>query len=238
MKLCLSSIVVLCLGTCIASCTPSYGPALGGTRSATQDVYLYGPHEGTAVSLASDDDGSPARVTSEDGDDLTLEASSSVSKKPAGVTVEVEQEEAAEASRGKAIAGVYRGTDWVTIDLPGFPENEQVDEKARVTLRKVNDAGVYDFTVLDTNTGAELCSVEATLTGELLAFEPGQTCFEGILGIPMEATLYEGEGRVANGRLKVTLGVEMTVSGTQAEVSGDLSYRFEGKFDAPIDDSK
>lgn len=239
MKLCLSSIVVLCLGTCIASCTPSYGPALGNTRSVTHDVYLYGPHEASSVAHGTAEEASPREVTSDDGADASIEVASNVSQKPVVVKVSAERggDETATPVT-KAIAGIYRGTDWVTIDLPGFPENEQVDEKARVTLRKVNDAGLHEFTVLDTNSGAELCRVEAKLTGELLGFEPGQTCFEGILGIPMETTLYEGEGRIANGTLKVTLGVEMTVSGTEAEISGDLSYRFEGKLDAPIADSE
>lgn len=238
MKLCLSPIVVLCLGTCIASCTRSYGPALGNTRSATHDVYLYGPHEATSAAHSSGPDGSPAQATSDDGDDLPVEAATVTHKQ---VVVKSDAEPSPEQEspqKSRSIAGIYRGTDWVTIDLPGFPENEQVDPKARVTLRKVNDAGLYDFTVLDTNSGAELCSVEATLTGELLAFEPGQSCFDGILGIPMDTTLYEGEGRVVNGTLEVTLGVEMTVSGTETEISGDLSYRFEGKLDGPLDDSK
>ncbi len=75
-----------------------------------------------------------------------------------------------------------------------------------------------------------MCSLDGTLVNQLIVFEEGQSCFAGILGLPMQAVLYEGEGHLLDGKLDVTLGIEMTVSGADGEFSGDLAYRFEGIF--------
>lgn len=193
-------------------------------------MYLYGAHDGSArqgsraVPAAPNDRGSspdPARdvvATTEQPPALVKgKEPSSSSEVPSIATKD-------------SIEGTYRGTDWVTIDLLGFPESEQVDDKARTVLANLDDPQRFSFTVLDTNSGNELCSVNGTLVNQLLVFEPGQACFSGILGIPMQAVLYEGEGHVENGgELDVTLGIELTVQGPEGELAGDLAYHFEGK---------
>lgn len=192
-------------------------------------MYLYGAHDG---SVQRETQAVPSPTTGVTSGDTAIElADTSEHSDPEPKDVAAKsspdaQPPAAEAS----IVGTYRGTDWVTIDLLGFPESEQVDDKARTVLATLDDPQRFSFTVLDTNSGNELCSVNATRVNQLLVFEPGQACFTGILGIPMQAVLYEGEGRVEKGgQLDITLGIELTVQGPEGELSGDLAYHFEGK---------
>lgn len=224
--------MVAWLGALVAGCATSYGPALSNSGATpVRDLYLYGPHLGaertaavtTDDEFAASDASSPPVPTSEKRE------------KPAKLREEVasraaaERESGGETSAAAIVAGTYRGTDWVTIDLPGFPGSEQVDDQARVVLKELGD-GEYAFTVLDTNSGNELCSVQGAVGDGLIGFEPGQACFSGILGIPMETSLYEGEGRLAGEKLEVTLGIELTLTSAEGdELTGDLSYRFEGK---------
>jgi hypothetical protein len=213
----------------LAGCATTYGPALSNVGAEpSYDVYLYGTHADavTALPVTSDSNLDSAKLVAatKDAPEPEKATRKTVAEDPA-------QHVANKAESGTSIApGTFRGTDWVTIDLPGFPADEQVDDKARVVLAKLDGESRYSFTVLDTNSGSELCSVEGAAANELIVFEPGQSCFGGILGIPMESALYEGEGRINEGSLEVTLGIELTVLSPDGDdLTGDLSYRFEGK---------
>lgn len=216
----------------ICGCATSYGPAFTNTGSVKADVYLYGAHAAAPADP-------PELVSEQRGDEPSASGTEREGRvatkpsraKPASTKTVVEQDGGLPEPGALALEpGTYEGTDWVTIDLPGLPGNEQVDEKARVLLAIAPGESRLSFTVLDTNSGSELCKVEGAVVNDLVAFEAGQACFEGILGVPMQTALYEGEGRIGDGRLVVTLGIELTITSPDGdEVAGDLSYRFEGK---------
>lgn len=107
-----------------------------------------------------------------------------------------------------------------------------------MSLLALPTKGRYSFTVLDTNSGSELCVVEGSLVGKDLVLDEGQSCFEGILGVPMDASLYEGEASLVGETLTVTLGVELTLARADGDLTGELSYRFEGKLAPVVDDGK
>lgn len=214
-------------------CATTYGPAFSKASPPKQDVYLYGVHS-TVVSEAAEPDGAE-REDEADAVDVAV-----VSKPPAKDSSPKSSKRVAETEQDAGTPstvfalGTYKGTDWVTIDLPGFPANEQVDEKARVVLAKGSNEARITFTVLDTNSGKELCAVVGTVENELIAFDTEQACFAGILGVPMQTSVYEGEGRVGEEGLEVTLGVELTLTTPDGdEIVGDLSYRFAGKLTEP-----
>lgn len=213
-----------------AGCATSYGPALSNSGVVpSHDLYLYGSHlaAGGATQVTSDGDSEPPASSALKASTESHEKAAKSEEKPSKAAVEHDPE--ATDAGVEITAGTYRGTDWVTIDLPGFPGSEQVDDKARVVLEKVGD-GEYAFKVLDTNSGNELCSIQGTVSDGLIGFELGQSCFGGILGVPMETTLYEGEGRMAGESLEVTLGIELSLTSPDGDdLTGDLSYRFEGK---------
>ncbi len=218
--------------TSIIGCAAHYGPAFPNSARTKGDVYLYGDHstgrsadeDEPASELVEADAPSEALTEKESAASDSKQTPSASKEAPDGEEVDVELEVTA------ITPGTYRGTDWVTIDLPGFPGSEQVDDKARVVVAALADSSRLTFTVLDTNSGNELCTVEAELIDALMAFDAGQACFGGILGVPMETSVYEGEGRTANGILEVSLSVELTLTSPDGdEIVGDLSYRFEGK---------
>lgn len=229
MKPCLAWVTFV--GSFNLACGPSYGPAFPDVGAASRDVYLYGAHDGSVQrrtqAVPSATSGAASADAATEFADTSEHSATDVKERIAKSSPDALRPPAEES-----IVGTYRGTDWVTIDLLGFPESEQVDDKARTVVTNLDDPQRFTFTVLDTNSGSELCSVNATRVNQLLVFEPGQACFTGILGIPMQAVLYEGEGRVEKGgQLDVTLGIELTVQGPEGELSGDLAYRFEGKLD-------
>lgn len=213
-----------------AGCATSYGPALSNSGVVpSRDLYLYGSHlaAGGATRVTSDGDSESAAPDAPTASAEKHEKPTKAEEKPSKAAVEHDSE--ATDTAAEITAGTYRGTDWVTIDLPGFPGSEQVDDKARVVLEEVGE-GEYAFKVLDTNSGSELCSIQGTVSDGLISFELGQSCFGGILGVPMETAIYEGEGRMAGESLEVTLGIELSLTSPEGdELTGDLSYRFEGK---------
>lgn len=233
-KPCLSAILTSCVVN--FGCSPSYGLRFPNSApSDDRDVYLYGPHRTVAQRVRNLPEAKPAKGSVTTVPSETGTGSPPVERNTKDVVVS-ESVASEPTVRSPAVDGTYRGTDWVTIDLPGFPESEQVDDKARVVLGTLADEHGLTFTVLDTSSGSELCSVDGTLVNQLIVFEAGQSCFEGILGLPMQAVLYEGEGHLVEGKLDVTLGIELTVSGADGELTGDLAYRFEGKF-AGVEDA-
>lgn len=220
----------------VFGCATTYGPAFSNAGSTQHDVYLYGAHAAASEAEASSTDEESSEEESADIEVASQKAPARPSKdKPSKTVGALEQDGgASDLVASQLTPGTYKGTDWVTIDLPGFPGSEQVDDKARIVLAAVSGSSRLSFTVLDTNSGNELCSVEGAVVNDLIAFDPNQSCFEGILGVPMRTSLYEGEGRMTDGGLEVTLGIELTLTSPDGdEIVGDLSYRFEGKLTAP-----
>lgn len=230
---CLGSSVGLVgvLAVAVACSSVSLTPLADAHKTPRQE-YLYGP-TGYGSPAPSDDE----EVAQEDealedtGDEETKESEEEDSEDFEVIVASDEESDKDEpsASSPASVAGTYRGTDWVTILMPGFPEDEQVDDQARVVLAVLDKPERYSFAVLDTRTGDELCKIVGTLKESVITFDEDQTCFAGILGVAMEANMSTGLATIDGKSLAVTLGVELRVNTPNGELTGDLDYRFEGK---------
>lgn len=216
----------------VAACSSVSRTPLSDAAKIPRSEYLYGPTGDSVVALVdteepesageSDETTSDEAEEEDDGDDDDFEVV--VSTDP-----DDSDEKTSSQSAPVSVAGTYKGTDWVTITLPGFPEDEQVDDQARVVLAVLDKPERYSFAVLDTRTGDELCKIVGSLRDSIITFDEGQSCFAGILGVPMEANMGPGMATIDGNTLTVTLGVELSVNTPNGELTGNLDYRFEGK---------
>jgi hypothetical protein len=206
---------------------------LGDAARSVGTEYLYGPAESGAVLQTVDGEGEQPSEEQVEEVVIIEEDEEDESSDDLDVVVEAaeetDNEEPRKPSSQATVAGTYKGTDWVTITLPGFPEDEQVDDRARVVLAVLDKPERYSFAVLDTRTGDELCKILGSRNESIITFDEDQSCFAGILGVPVEASTYNGIATIDGASLTVTLGVELTVNTPNGELSGDLDYRFEGK---------
>lgn len=133
------------------------------------------------------------------------------------------------------IAGRYEGTDTVRIELPGVPADVQVDDAAIIDIAVVGtpkDAEVptrYSLTVVASNTGDDLCTIEGKLSGNRLDFAADQECFTTIMGFPLEARLTGGSASFEGTGLKVEFGVAFELSDEEVSLEGRVGYVFEGQ---------
>ncbi len=129
----------------------------------------------------------------------------------------------------EARSGTYQGSDRVVISFDGLPEQAQDDDAAKVRVELQDaDKQRYAVSVLDSNTGNPLCTVEGELEEQRIEFAPDQTCFAGILGAPVNATLLSGVASFEGEALKLELEVSLELSAPGATLDGALLYSFEG----------
>jgi hypothetical protein len=123
-------------------------------------------------------------------------------------------------------AGEYLGSDRTTIRLPGIPKTTDEDPKART---RVDDesGGTISVSILDSGSGEELCTLSGKAQGGHVEFDPGQECFEGVLGFDASTELDHGHADFEGNRLKIAF--EVTVTALDSETSGSLIYTFDGK---------
>jgi hypothetical protein len=125
-------------------------------------------------------------------------------------------------------AGLYAGADVAIFRLPGFPDREQLDDKAKVRIEKDSDTALR-IALVNSDDGSDLCELKATVQGTAAVLEANQACFSS-----------EGEdavrGQITSGRAvldgdQLTLDAEGTLAVTMAdqELEGELSYSFTGK---------
>ena len=242
------SVLAIACGGPVLACAPpvSHQPFANSVPDGV-NVYLYG-----AAHAKSARQRPPEVLEKRDTKDEESAQSKQVSrsatraakrKKAKETTAQVERETEPD------IAGEYRGTDWVTISLPGLPENEQEDDKARVVIKRLGDpsegdaqeafgsgnrdqapsARLFSLSVIDTNSGDELCTIQGELKESVIEFKPGQVCFSGILGVPMQAKTRAGEAHVDGSTLSAEFTVELRVKTPDTELEGTLDYSFEGE---------
>lgn len=237
------------------ACATSASPKpFANSLPDTADVYLYGSPQSLAPERAAPPAPGSAVAKKAPGPSASTQAAAATRRERREASAAANDEEDAKSGKETivSIAGEYRGTDWVTISLPGLPEDEQEDDKARVIIKRVAAGSVsdegdnpsassadgggaavaggrYSLSVIDTNSGDELCTLEGERTGSVIALPPGQTCFSGILGVPMAAKTLPGEAHIDGLTLSVEFAVELRVQTPNAALEGSLDYSFEGQ---------
>lgn len=126
----------------------------------------------------------------------------------------------------KPFAGKFVGDDRVTIRFDGLPEQVQEDDQA--TMRVEVEGSRVSMSVVDSNSGNDLCTVVGEPRDEQILFKAGQSCFAEMLGGPMNAELVGGTAHLADSTLTVELDVKIELRGPDDSLSGVLHYRFEG----------
>lgn len=234
------------------ACATSASPKpFANSLPDTADVYLYGSPQSLAPERAAPPAPGSAVAKKAPGPSASTQAAAATRRERREASAAANDEEDAKSGKETivSIAGEYRGTDWVTISLPGLPEDEQEDDKARVIIKRVAASdegddtpassadgggaavadGRYSLSVIDTNSGDELCTLDGERTGSVIALPPGQTCFSGILGVPMAAKTLPGEAHIDGLTLSVEFAVELRVQTPNAALEGSLDYSFEGQ---------
>jgi hypothetical protein len=199
---------------------------LHSTDPGRNDVYFYGPHEGgKTLTVASEVSKEPAPRPASSPEPTPK---SSPPVPPPKVEVAVDADAGAEPAR-LDYAGRYLGTDIVVIQFVGVAEDPQVDDGAKVDVEMRGENRIA-VTVVDSSQGTPLCTVEARLiTPTDLEFEAGQPCFTGMLGIPIDAELISGSGKLEGSRLSFELSVGLALSAPGGSLEGQIEYEFEGE---------
>lgn len=222
----------------LAACSPSVSRApFENAKPDGPDVYYYGSSGLGGKRLVQADPGTRTPVVVPKPPAL-VKPKPEVASKPVPEVKESEtvsvDGDAGVTPPLSGIAGRYEGTDTVRIELPGVPTDVQVDDGAIIDVAAVgttNDAEVstrYTLTVVASNTGDDLCTIEGKLSGNRLDFAANQECFSTILGFPLETSLTGGSASFDGAGLKVEFGVEFTLSADAVSVEGRVGYSFEG----------
>jgi hypothetical protein len=211
------------------SCAPKVSDRPLSTEPSADGYYYGAPTSGGKVLQISQPDPAQARAKPKTKtEDVVAKAAASGADTPADASTEAAAEPAAEPF-AQTFAGDYSGKDTVVIELSGFPPQPQEDEHAK--LRVTVDGLVVSVTVVDSNSGDDLCTINGEPKGAAIQFKPGQSCFEEMLGIPMTAELEGGEATLADEQLRVRFVVKLELADGGESRSGKLTYLFEGERD-------
>jgi hypothetical protein len=133
-----------------------------------------------------------------------------------------------EASWDK-LPGTYRGTDTLTIDVQGLPKRVETDDKAKFVVERIDgEKDRFNFKIVDSQNGGDLCSVVGTAKKSQIEFESAQSCLDEILGLPMKALLQSGTAKLEGRKLTVTYDIKLEIDGPRGPQSGSIAYRFDG----------
>jgi hypothetical protein len=132
-------------------------------------------------------------------------------------------------------AGRYAGTDTVIVSFPGIPPDPQVDDNAKMDVVRLSDDRL-SVSVVDSQRGVPLCTVEGDFEEGNIELDDGQECFSDMLGIPVDTSLQGGTGTIDGEKLTVDFVVEMSIDTPSGLIEGGIDYHFEGtKVDAEED---
>ena len=123
-------------------------------------------------------------------------------------------------------AGEYRGFDEATITFEGMPPLEQRDDKARTRVVE-EEGGGLTLTLVASDTGDPICSLQAEREGASATVHPDQRCFD--MDAATTGTVRAGTARIAGDTLYLDLEIELETERAGTKLSGSLDYHFEGE---------
>jgi len=121
-------------------------------------------------------------------------------------------------------AGLYAGHDIAIFRLPGEPEREERDDKAKIRIEEAAGDNVRIVLVNSTD-GTDLCTLVARVEGNSALVESAQPCFgsEGEGGLQAELR----SGRAVLDGDSLTMDAEGSIG--DQDLDGELSYTFQGQ---------
>jgi hypothetical protein len=81
---------------------------------------------------------------------------------------------------------------------------------------------------VDSQSGSDLCAVTGTAKKNAIEFEPGQSCLDTILGLPMTAELESGSAKLDGKQLVVDYVIELEIESPRGTIDGSIVYHFGG----------
>lgn len=194
------------------------------------DVYYYGDARGGGKTLPKDGDERTERAAPKKPEPTSptpaAEPVASASASPAAsATPEANLPEAS----WEKLPGTYRGTDTLTIEVPGFPTRVEKDDKAKLVVASDDDhKDRFTFDIIDSQNGTSLCSVVGVAKKSRIEFEPAQSCLEEILGLPMTAKLESGSATLHDKTLTVDYEIQLELDSANGPQPGRIGYHFAG----------
>ena len=125
--------------------------------------------------------------------------------------------------------GLWRGKDTTQFQIPSFPPEPMVDEKARI---RVEPSGSKDikFVLIDSSTDHDLCSLVAKLEFNQAKIDPGQPCFGSEdESASLSIRVRTGSATLVEARLTVEIALDAEIQSDQYQMTGSVQYHFEGK---------
>jgi len=109
---------------------------------------------------------------------------------------------------------------------PGFPDEQQLDDKAKIRIDQDSESDV-SITLVSSADGSDICELAAHVQGNAAVLEPSQPCFtsEGEGGTQGELT----QGRAVLDGNELKMEAEGTLSVPDQQVDVELRYTFKGK---------
>jgi hypothetical protein len=123
--------------------------------------------------------------------------------------------------------GLYAGKDVAIFRLPGMPEREEHDDKAKIRIEKASGENVR-IVLVNTTDGSDLCTLVARVDGNAAVLEKAQPCFGSGGEGEVQAELHSGRAVLDGDTLTMDAEGPLFVSVGEQELAGDLSYSFEG----------
>lgn len=124
--------------------------------------------------------------------------------------------------------GMYSGDDIAVFRLPGFPESEQRDERAKIRIEDAG-AGSVSITLINSDDGSDLCELNARVDGNAALIESPQPCFTGGGEGSPEAVLTSGRAVLSGDQLRMDAEGTLSLALPDQELDGELTYSFKGK---------
>jgi hypothetical protein len=214
------------LGICVAiGCAqelPSTVPLGAGPRAEPDrgetEVASAKPHKPAPPPEAeTPDTGAPLDAGSPTVPDASLADTST----DAGTT---DASDAAPDAASVVFAGLYAGSDVTIFRVTGVPERTEPDPNAKTRVEQRAPDRIA-ITLVNSRTGDPICTLDATVSGNVGTLTPGQTCFsEGVL-VP---NVVSGQATVTDRRLVFDMELTFELSAGDRSVSGRISYHFDG----------
>jgi hypothetical protein len=124
--------------------------------------------------------------------------------------------------------GLYAGEDVAISRLPGFPDHEQKDDKAKIRIEK-DSAGTLKLTLINSADGSDLCELVARIEGNAALIESPQPCFTSEGGAPVQGELTSGRAVVDGDQLTMDAEGTLSMELADQQIEGEIEYSFKGK---------
>jgi hypothetical protein len=132
----------------------------------------------------------------------------------------------APASDASAIvfAGFYTGSDVTIYRISGRPDQTEPDPNAKTRVEQSAPDRIA-VTLVNSATNDPICTLDATVKGNVGTLVAGQTCFSAG---PLSPTVSDGKATVLGNRLLLDMTLSIDASADDQRVLGSIQYHFDG----------